>query len=128
MSTTNSMQFNDSFNENKKFYKAFRINDMNERSLFFFNSCLKNYEGINKKFLDNFDLVISFMFEACIDENCDTEYILEQILNRRKETYSTLERHYSVYGCNSDEAKLAIKHYRLFSSFKEEDIKYLILK
>jgi hypothetical protein len=125
--TRDPVQLNNSCNEGAAFTKAFRINDMNERALFFYNLCLKKNEPVHEKFLDNFDVVIRIIIDICVQEEWAPEYILSQIVNRRKETRLTLENHYKIHGCYSREAISAHDHYHYFGSLKKEFIKSMVL-
>lgn len=113
---------------NKKFDFLLRFNDLNEVAFAYHRHCLSSTSDINEKFLRTLEFVADQLYaEAQIKEpGMNSEYIKEQLLQRRYNIQYKLDHANAKEGCNSATSSVAKTHYEEFSRYTEPEVRKFI--
>lgn len=99
------------------------LNDLNERAFGYHQHCLQRAEPMNERFMENFEYSLNLLADSLMEHyDWNNQYAVEQILERRHTTQSTLDQIYHTQGCESAEGHQARQHYRDLSKMDENQI------
>lgn len=111
-----------------RFNNLLDLNDRSERAFMYHHYCLSD-EPINEKFMQNFKMVSNLLLDETVEKiNMPPQMVVQRILGRRKTIQQQLSQHYNSAGCQSEEGKAALVHYRAFSSFDKRQINTLVVE
>ncbi len=101
--------------------------DLNERAFAYHKHCLPDI-AINQTFLKTLEIVADELFSETLkdDPGFKPNYVKKNILRRRYEIQSELNKNYDQNGCFTEEAAEAKRHYEEYSKYTEDQIRELI--